>query len=156
MTSGSSWQRRRIIYPVTWLGMMAAVMLFTSGGTGRLHDSYRASILLPASTTMPGGITQGESDLVNSSGRSALATSEASSYVAGSGQLPDAAHAAADVLEDQAGSAPEPSHAKTKSQALEKMAAWFFRTPQSSTGEASFCSPSSFPSNARNSDFFMY
>lgn len=100
MDNRSSWQRRRIIYPVTGLGLAAALMLFLSG-TGRLHGSSHASILAPASAWAPK--TRGASDPTSSSGRSALDTSEVSSGV-DAGNIE--AQRVASLLQDGAGAAP--------------------------------------------------
>lgn len=100
MDSRGSWQRRRIIYPFTGLGLSAALMLFLSA-TGRLHRSSHASILAPASAWAPG--TEDASDPASPSGRSALDTSEVSSHVH-AGDLE--ALRVASLLQDGAGAAP--------------------------------------------------
>lgn len=118
MINGSSWQKQRIICPITWwLGLAAALMLFISGH-GRFHDAHGARLLSSASATAPAG-AQGSDDLVmNSAGRSALATSEDSSGVDASLNVNGAAQgfpeAAAGIVKGVSNSAAELSHSKTK------------------------------------------
>jgi len=110
-----SWQRRRIIYPVTWLGLAAALML-VSTGTGRRYGRAHTDILSPASAMAPASPAspgaQGASDLLNSSGRSALATSEALDWDAGVNLL-QAARGPSAVAADDGNVFPD-SHAGVK------------------------------------------